>query len=325
MNDRDDVFRRFEDENPTAVRRMTDILGPGYNQERAVKAAVGTRTGIPRLDLALYGGLPSGVTEIFGPQSVGKTALLGAILAGAQQQGKSTALVATEDLDSEYWQALGVDLHKLLIFQTEDARDIADLSANFLREPHSVLGIDSISALRIMEEDDIGPLEDYIKWKDMVLDLLKQVNEKVSIHSALVVTSQVRARKSVDPAKTFAGGTESASRGVLEEFQTRLELSRRDVQDKQYTMVVNVIANVFGPPAKLIELPVVKGTGVDLDLDLIELAVEFGLIEKKGSWYFIIDKFYHGAYAAAEALKERPWMRKLLLNDRNGIYQHLCS
>ena len=324
MDDRDELFKRYAKENPSVVSRMESILGRSYNCERSVKAAVALRTYIPRLDLALYGGIPSGVSEIFGPESSGKTALLGAILAAAQKQGKDTALVATEDLDTDYWGALGVDLNKLLLFEVEDVRDAVHLVSEFVHKPGCVLGIDSITALRSM--DDSGSLEDFYSWKDTVRTMIQLVNERVSIHSALVVTSQVRARRSTDHHRTFAGGTESASRGVLDEFLLRLELSRQEVHDASYTMVVNVVANVLGPPARFIKLPVNKGSGVDHDLDLIEVAAELGLVERKGTWYRLDDegRMYHGVHAAAQVLKDQPWRRDLLLSDRHGIYQHLC-
>jgi recombination protein RecA len=319
MGDRDDVFTQYAKENPAVVGRMEEILGRSYNEERVVKSAVAVRTMIPRLDLALYGGIPSGVTEIFGPESSGKTALLGSILASAQQQKKATALIATEDLDIPYWQSLGVNLEDLLMIEIEDIRDAPELIAECVHEPEYVLGVDSITALRGV----YGAFEDFLQWRITILDLLRRANDRISASSALVVTSQVRARKSVDPVKTFAGGTESASRGVLEEFMTRLELSRREVQDDRYTMVVNVVANVFGPPARFIELPAVKGSGIDTDLDLIRLADELGLIERKGNWYQLGDRLYHGAHAAARALEYRPVLRNLLLHDEKGVYAYL--
>lgn len=321
MGDNDDVFEQFAKENPAVVNRMESILGNSYNQEREVKPAIALRTMIPRLDLALYGGIPSGVTEIFGPESTGKTALLGSILAAAQKQKNDVALIATEDLDVEYWSALGVDTSSLLLFEIEDIDDVPELITDFVGEPGCILGIDSITALR--GTDDDGSLEGFLRWRDTMLYMLQWANERINPYSALVLTSQVRARRSVDPAKTFAGGTESASRGILEEFSVRLELRRQEIRDDRYTMVVNVVSNILGPPARFLELPIIKGVGVDQDLDLVMLSVELGLLEKKGSWYQLGGKLYHGVLAASQALKEQPQLRELLLHEEKGVYAYL--
>lgn len=302
MSERDEVFKRFAKDNPLAADRMVDILGDQFAREWDVTEAVAFRTLIPRLDYAIRG-IPPGVTEVSGPESCGKTALLGAMLAAAQQQGKKVALVATEDCDLEYWKALGVDTYELLLFEAEDGDDAADLVVEFVRDPHRVVAIDSITAMRSLWWKGT-PLEEWVDWRDLVQGIFEDVNEHCHWSSALLVSSQVRARKSVDPVKTFAGGTESASRSVLDLFSLRLELSRGGVQDETYTMSVNVLANVLAPPARLVELPSIKGRGINHDLDLIRFGSEMEVITRRGSWYrFFEQETHQGEEEAAAALK----------------------
>ena len=322
--DREEVFEQFAETNPMAAARMTNILGSQYGREQNVEAAISMQTRVPRLDLALYGGLPSGVTEIFGPESCGKTAMMGALLAAAQQQGKETALCATEDLDIEYWGKLGVDTSNLVMLEAECAEDAVDMALDFVRGKDRMIGIDSITALRTKDSEGTA-LDDFIAWRHLIAEMLQVSNAEMHLTSAMVVTSQVRVRKSANPAKMFAGGTDTASRAVADGFAMRLELSREDLKDDSYTMVVNVITNMLGPPARYVRLPIRKGLGIDHDLDLVRVAAELGVVDRKGPWYRLYDggQSHHGEEAAARALEPEEWVRQLLLSETSGVYQHL--
>jgi recombination protein RecA len=302
---RDDVFKSFGREFPFAADKMVDVVGAKFAQDRKVASAIALKSRIPRLDMALYGGFAPGVAEIFGPESSGKTALLGALLAAAQQQGKETALCATEDRDVEYWAALGVDTDDLLFIEAEDSNDLADMLVDFVSGDNRVLGLDSITALRSLSDGDSPSTnyEHYMDWLGVVTDILDDVNNKAPPSSVMVLTSQVRARKSANHAKAFAGGTETASRRIVDRFSVRLELSRDHVSETEYTMVLNIISNILGPPAKFINLPAIKGRGVNHRLDALRVAAELNLIEKKGPWYRLPSGVYHGESAAAEAVE----------------------
>lgn len=296
---REDVYERFGRENPVAADKMAEVLGDTFAQERAVVDALALRSLVPRLDMALYGGFASGIVEIFGAESAGKTTLLCTAIASAQRQGKETALCATEDKDIDYWVKLGVDTERLLLVDAEDPDDMIDMMVDFIRTPNRVLAVDSVTALRPLNpeyEDD----QSFMVWLDVVGDILEEVNGAMPPTSVMLLTSQVRTRKSVNPKMKFAQGIETASRRLVNQFSARLELSREQVSENDYTLVVNVIANTLGPPAKYIRIPVTKGLGIDHCLDAVRVAAEIGVIDKNGPWYRMPDgSVHHGEVAAS--------------------------
>jgi RecA/RadA recombinase len=279
--------------------RLEAMFG-SYGIEERATAALATQTGILSLDIALGGGLPTGVTEIYGRDSVGKTALLYQILCMAQLCGKKTVLCATEVLDVPYLQSNGVDPDKLLLIRAEYGEDAIGLMLEQVTEDDCVIGLDSASAMRPQFDE---PLE----WSIMMHDFIRTALHFMRKRSCIVMTNQVRARKSIEEEKVFAGGVDSYGKRIASELSTRLELSRREVSEDAYTLVVDVVANLATQPATLLELPAKKGSGIDAWVDLVRVAVGVGILTTKGPWY------YWGGYvlgqgevAAADFLRRNP-------------------
>lgn len=315
MGDREDVFKRFARDNPLAAGRLVDVLGDRFARQWDIVDARALFTLIPRLDHALNG-LPPGVIEIFGAESSGKTALIGTLLAAAQEQGKTAALCATEDLDIAYWEALGVDTSELLLIEAEDIEDLAYMACDFVRGPDRVLAIDSITAMRPQMDDT--PVREFCYWRDLVYDMVQEATNTSHSTSTMIVTSQVRARKSVDPRRMFAGGTDTASKAIADTFVTRLELTREGITEDSYILVVNILSNVFKNPTRIVSLPALKGFGIDQELDLVRFSAEKGVIEKRGNWYTTFGEILQGEQKAALYLKTN---RDAYMKLRNVFYR----
>jgi RecA/RadA recombinase len=274
---------------------VNDKLG-GMPPEQKVVRSVATQTGIISLDLCLGGGLSSGVTEIYGEESVGKTGVIGRVIARSQQLGKWVMLCSSEFLDIPYLQRMGVDMENLAVARGP-MEYMQEMAARFLESPGRVVAVDSLSAMQPLNVDPQS-------WNEAAYDLL---GLRVADQSAMVVTNQVRARRSMDPNKRFASGTESSARWVHDMYVTRIELSRKEVRDTEYTLVANIVANQLARPAVWVEIPATKGGGVDVALDRLRAAVRAGVVKQKGPRFYV--GFFHLGLGEAQAAAE------LELND----------
>jgi recombination protein RecA len=263
---------------------------------REVVVDQSTETGVYSLDVALGGALPAGAVEIYGEASTGKTSLLYDILAHAQRNNYETALCGSEYLDLPYMRKLGVDLNQLPILTGNYAEDVLEAAVRFMEErPRCVVAIDSATALR-PKDDEPG------FWAACIDAYLETVLGALPKGSCILMINQVRSRRSVDPSKFFAGGTDSAAAKIASQFSARLELSRSEVSDSEYTMNVNIVANTLAMPCRVSPLPFVKGSGVDRELDYVRSK----LTKKEGGWYDIYGQSVQGAAAAAERLRQDP-------------------
>lgn len=267
---------------------------------REVAAAVATCTGIPSLDLAL-GGMASGVIEIYGEESTGKTTLLGATISRAQKVDMGVALLPTEFFDEPYFRAMGVDIDKLIMVRSSCWEDAYQPLYDFLNQgDRLLLAIDSATGLRPKKEGD--------DWAAKVLKFIHEAQQYMGPRSCVVMTNQVRARRSVDPNKFFAGGTDSTARRIAGCFSARMELSRENVKDSTFDMVVHIVSNILKRPMTYVTLPVRKGLGIWSELDVVDKGVEFGYIVKKGSWYKLKhepEPAVHGKVNMAQLLSDK--------------------
>jgi recombination protein RecA len=274
-----------------AQRLALDLITP-----REVMVDISTETGIYSLDVALGGSLPAGAVEIYGEASTGKTSLLYSILAYAQRANYETALCASEYLDLPYMKKLGVDLNQLPILTGNYAEDVLEAAVRFMEErPRSLVAIDSATALRPKDEEPGF-------WSACIDAYLETMLSALPLRSCILMVNQVRSRRSVDPSKFFAGGTDSSAAKIAAQFSARLELSRSEVSDNDYTMNVNIVANTLAAPCRVSPLPFVKGSGVDRELDYVRQKLE----KKEGGWYELFGQKVQGERAAAALLRQDP-------------------
>jgi recombination protein RecA len=186
--------------------------------------------------------------------------------------------------------SIGVDLDELYLIKTKDLEWALSIGTNFLRSGDRLMfAMDSATGLRSSE--DVYATE----WNYCIREWMYDLSKALGLHSCVVMTNQVRAKKSVDPKKSFAGGTDSTARRIAGMFDTRLELTRSNVSEHRYNMNVNIVANWLAMPATFVEFLVKKGKGVDEWIDLVKVAVKVGVIEKRGSWYYHVgDSFALG-------------------------------
>jgi hypothetical protein len=134
---------------------------------------------------------------------------------------------------------------------------------------------------------------------------LSELANGLSPCSAALIVNELRTRRSVDPTKMFAGGTDSAARRVARLFPTRLELHRDSVTEEEYDLVVRAVASPNRPPQQYVTMPVRKGHGVDAVRSLVEMGVKTGVITLRGAWVFFGHvKLGMGVRNASDALRK---------------------
>ena len=275
-------LRRLHSGWDKAEEEMKNKLGEGFfNNARRLKTSVVVATGIPRLDLALNGGLYCGVTEIFGGESVGKTLLLAHIIASAQRSGKKVVLGATESLDVPYLECAGADTCALAVIRSESPLALYSAILDFASNGDSVAVIDSLSAAQ-------GEYGEYSDWYEAVSYLMANSRD-IPVSSCIVATSQVRQRKSIKLGKLYGRGTSSASKNIAGDFVTRLEIVRGEVSEYEYTMTVIIREHINAAPGKVIDFNIVKGQPIDVGEDLLMLGLENGTVHQRGAFYYIGD------------------------------------
>jgi recombination protein RecA len=250
-------------------------------------------TGALSLDIAVgVGGIPVGrVTEIYGPESSGKTTLALHVIAEAQKRGGTAAFIDAEHaLDVAYASRLGVDVDDLLVSQPdygEQALEIAQvlISSNAV----DVIVIDSVAALVPKAEIDgnVGDHHVGLQARLMSHALRKFTGILKRSNCALVFINQIRMKIGV-----MFGNPETTPGGNALKFYSSLRLDIRKIatlKDGQEVIGnrtrVKVVKNKVAPPFKMAEFDIVYGEGVSKVGDMLDLAVSQDIVEKSGAWY----------------------------------------
>ena len=250
-------------------------------------------TGAMSLDIAVgVGGIPVGrVTEIYGPESSGKTTLALHVIAEAQKRGGIAAFIDAEHaLDISYASRLGVDVDNLLVSQPdygEQALEIADVLVR--SNAVDIIVIDSVAALVPRAEID-GNVGDH--HVGLQARLMSQAMRKFTAilqksNTALVFINQIRMKIGV-----MFGNPETTPGGNALKFYSSLRLDIRRIatlKDGQEAIGnrtrVKVVKNKVAPPFKLAEFDIIYGEGISRVGDLLDLAVTQDIVEKSGAWY----------------------------------------
>ncbi len=255
-------------------------------------------TGCLSLDIALgVGGLPKGrVTEIYGPESSGKTTLALHIVAEAQKAGGLAAYIDMEHaLDTEYMKKLGVNTTELIVSQPsfgEQALDIVDtlIRSNAL----DVVVIDSVAALVPKAELD-GEMGD--SFMGLHARLMSQALRKLTgtvkkTETAVIFINQIREKIGIpygNPEVTTGGRALKFYSSVRMEIR-RVTTIKEGADNTGSRVRVKVVKNKVAPPFKSTEFDIMFGTGISYVGDIIDLAVEGEIIQKTGSWYSFNDE-----------------------------------
>jgi recombination protein RecA len=273
-------------------------------------------TGTLSLDLALgVGGVPRGrVTEIYGPEASGKTTICQHIVAEAQKQGGTAAFIDMEHaLDPAYAARTGVDIDNLLISQPDTGEQALEIAESLIRSGAvDVIVIDSVAALvpRAEIEGDMGDSHMGLMARLMSQALRKLSGAIKQTNTCLVFTNQLREKIGV-----VFGNPETTPGGRALKFYSSIRLDVRRIQSiKSGTDIigsrtrVRVVKNKVAPPFRTAEFDIMHEEGISRSGDIIDLAVEAGVIDKRGSHYYYGDdlRIAQGRENAKEYMKENP-------------------
>jgi recombination protein RecA len=250
-------------------------------------------TGSISLDSALgIGGIPRGrITEIYGPESSGKTTLTLHIIAEAQKTGGYAAFIDAEHaMDPEYAKKLGVDTDNLLISQPDTGEQALDITETLVRSGAlDIIVIDSVAALvpKAELDGDMGDSHMGLQARLMSQALRKLTGSVSKSKTSVIFINQIRYKIGV-----MFGSPETTTGGNALKFYASIRLDiRRIGQIKEGDQVVGnrtrvkVVKNKVAPPFKNTEFDIMYGEGISYEGDLLDLAVQADIVNKMGAWY----------------------------------------
>jgi recombination protein RecA len=272
-------------------------------------------TGSLSLDLALgIGGIPRGrVTEIFGPESSGKTTIAQHIVAEAQKLGGTAAFIDMEHaLDPSYAAVCGVDIDNLLISQPDTGEQALEIAETLVRSGAvDVVVVDSVAALvpRTELEGDMGDATMGTQARLMSQALRKLSGAIKQTNTAMVFTNQLRQKIGV-----VFGNPETTTGGMALKFYASVRLDVRRIQSiKAGSEIigsrtrVRVVKNKVAAPFRVSEFDIMYNEGISKFGDLLDLAVEYEIIGKHGSFYsYGEERLGQGRENTKDFLRENP-------------------
>ena len=288
-------------------------------------------TGALGLDIALgVGGIPRGrVTEIFGPESSGKTTVALHVIAEAQKRGGTAAFVDAEHaLDPQYAAKLGVDTENLLVSQPDTGEQALEIMEALVRSSAvDVVVVDSVAALvpRAEIEGEMGDSHVGLQARLMSQALRKLSGAINKSRTAAIFINQLREKVGV-----MFGNPETTPGGRALKFYASIRLDIRRIETlKQGSNMVGsrtrarVVKNKVAPPFKQAEFDIMYGEGISREGSVLDIAAEQNIISKSGSWYSYGDtRIGQGRENARQYLKDNPELTQTI-EDRIRKELHL--
>ena len=276
-------------------------------------------TGSLELDFALgVGGIPRGrVTEIFGPESSGKTTVALHVIAEAQKEGGTAAFIDAEHaLDPVYASKLGVDIDNLLVSQPDTGEQALEIVEALVRSGAiDVVVVDSVAALvpKAEIEGEMGDSHVGLQARLMSQALRKLSGVINKSNTAAIFINQLREKVGV-----LFGNPETTPGGRALKFYASVRLDVRRVETlKQGTEMVGnrtrvkVVKNKVAPPFRQAEFDIIYGEGISKEGSILDLGVEHNIIDKSGAWYSYGDtRIGQGREKARQFLKDNPDVAK---------------
>lgn len=303
----------------SAVDRLEKTYGKGIIMRMGDKQVLDVETistGSLGLDIALgVNGLPKGrIIEIYGPESSGKTTLAIHAIAQCQKQGGIAAFIDAEHaFDRAYAEALGVDTDNLLISQPDDGEQALEITENLIRSSAiDIIVIDSVAALvpKAEIEGEMGDSKMGLQARLMSQAMRKLTATIGKTGCCCIFINQLREKIGV-----MFGNPETTTGGNALKFYASVRLDIRKsgaaIKDKEGNLIgnhvkVKVVKNKLAPPFRTAEFDIIFGEGISKSGEIIDIGVEYNVVEKSGAWY---------AYNGAKIAQGREAARQFLLDN----------
>lgn len=310
-----------------AIKQIEKQFGKGSIMKLGDRAAVDVdaiSSGSLSLDAALgIGGYPKGrIIEIFGPESSGKTTLALHAIAECQKAGGKAAFIDAENaIDPLYARNLGVNIEELILSQPDSGEQGLEIVDVLVRSGAvDLIVVDSVAALVPQAELDgeMGDAQVGLQARMMSKAMRKLSGAMNRSECTTIFINQLREKVGV-----MFGNPETTPGGRALKFYSSVRLDiRRGEQIKQGTDIVGnkanirVVKNKVAPPFKKVQVEIVYGKGISYLGEVIDLGVDFDLIDKSGSWYSYKDeRIGQGREAVRTFLEENPKIQEEIASD----------
>ena len=305
-------------------KSMQDLLkelNKSFGENKVIKVGDGvhvkietTPTGVMSFDMALGGGFGVGrIIEIYGKESSGKTTLSLLAIAEAQKAGKVCAFIDVEQaLDFEYAESLGVNINDLIVTQPDNGEEALEILDRMIESGmFGIIVFDSVAAIvpKAELEGEMGDQKMGVVARLMAQAMRKITGKTSKTKTTVIMINQIREKIGV-----IYGNPEVTTGGNALKFfsSQRVEVSK-GTQLKQgediigYVMKIRVVKNKIAPPFRKAEVNNMFGIGIDRFKDMLNIAVEKGIIVRSGSWYsYEGTKLGQGIDKVAELVKDNP-------------------
>ncbi|MBT95211.1 MAG: recombinase RecA [Acidimicrobiaceae bacterium] len=312
-----------------ALGQITKQFGEGAVMKMGEKSTMkieSVPTGALALDLALgVGGLPRGrVTEIYGPESSGKSTLATHVVAEAQRNGGICAYIDAEHaMDPVYAKAIGVDVDELLISQPDTGEQALEIVDTLVRSGAiDVIVIDSVAALtpRVELEGEMGQSHVGLQARLMSQALRKLTSNLNKTKTICIFINQLREKIGV-----MFGSPETTPGGRALKFYSSVRLDIRRIESLKSGVEivgnrtrVKVVKNKCAPPFRQAEFDIMYGKGISREGSLLDTGVEMDIITKSGAWYtYEGEQLGQGRENAKSFLSDNP---EIMMEVENKIW-----
>ena len=312
-----------------ALGQITKQFGEGAVMKMGEKATMNIEsvpTGALALDLALgVGGLPRGrVTEIYGPESSGKSTLATHVVAEAQRNGGICAYIDAEHaMDPVYARAIGVDVDELLISQPDTGEQALEIADTLVRSGAiDVIVIDSVAALtpKAELEGEMGQSHVGLQTRLMSQALRKLTSNLNKTKTICIFINQLREKIGV-----MFGSPETTPGGRALKFYSSVRLDIRRIESLKSGVEivgnrtrVKVVKNKCAPPFRQAEFDIMYGKGISREGSLLDTGVEMDIVTKSGAWYtYEGEQLGQGRENAKSFLSDNP---EIMMEIENKIW-----